>query len=865
MGGAIASRGRQRAAATGQAVRVNVDAATTALGSGHHRTADKSFDGLVTVHRALKANHDLTERDRRCRRRPTARFATRPLDCGHLAPTSTGTGPDNPPQRAVDEAPPVAEHCSAAPKFGPAKRNHPACARGLREPHLREDEQDLSCDRLDRGLRHAAAPRAPPPSAYRCIAPRAFFLRPVLSRRERWAVRGFLLCWLATMVSFWSWWLSSPHWATAFGMALSSVLVLMVLALPVWLFFAVSRLTVPRLGSRDSPMVPAANRAAFVFTKTPSEPWALVRSIEGALAQVDVPPFDVWLADEAPAEPALSWCRTHGIRVISPHGITTYHRPTRPRRTGTKEGNLAYFYDQVGYDSYDIVCQFDADHMPETSYLRQILAAFADPRVGYVAAPSICGRNARRSWAARGRLYREATLHGPVQAGQNDGYAPTCIGSHYAVRTAALQEIGGVGPELAEDFSTSFLMHAHGWKGVLALDAIANGDGPDTVSDAMTQELQWSRSLTLFLLRYTWPHWTNLQPSERYKLAYAQLWYPLFAVQMVVGFVFPILALATGTPWVKVNLVQYLVHSSAPGLVLVALVFWLSGKKLLRPVDAKVVSWEAWLFELARWPWIVLGVSQAVLAQLLQREFSFKVTPKASGRQPLAAIVIGPYCALSAISCVVGLTLPTSPAEGYRFLVIVNALTYATVTVAIAALHWKENGRVRGVVSGVVVGTTLLGASAALFVRHQAALASIVSTSSIRDAATEGIGPYLFLGALALAVTGYVRTRRAGLVERRLGNPVGSRETVVASSTHPSLPNRSLDGASLDEASLDGASLDEGPVDERWWQRALVSAVLAYDDHGTINHALHGRHGPDRSQLTRHRRRVQQALSEPHG
>ena len=185
------------------------------------------------------------------------------------------------------------------------------------------------------------------------------------------------------------------------------------------------------------------------------------------------------------------------MQISSRQGIAAYHRSSWPRRTRCKEGNLAYFYDQYAYEQYDIVAQLDADHVPAQDYLRQIVRPFVDPAVGYVAAPSICDANAERSWSARGRLYAEATLHGPLQCGYNDGWAPLCIGSHYCVRTAALRAIGGLGPELAEDHSTTLMMNAGGWTGVFQPDAIAHGDGPATFLDCMLQEFQWSRSLKI--------------------------------------------------------------------------------------------------------------------------------------------------------------------------------------------------------------------------------------------------------------------------------------------------------------------------------------------------------------------------------
>ena len=150
---------------------------------------------------------------------------------------------------------------------------------------------------------------------------------------------------------------------------------------------------------------------------SPRELWDAYR--ERAAAE-DLNAF-LWLADEAPDERAREWCREHGVRISTRHGITGYHRPSWPRRTRCKEGNLAFFYDMWGYRLYDVVAQLDADHVPAPDYLQKMVIPFTDSMVGYVAAPSICDRNAARSWAARGRLYAEATLHGPMQAGHSAG------------------------------------------------------------------------------------------------------------------------------------------------------------------------------------------------------------------------------------------------------------------------------------------------------------------------------------------------------------------------------------------------------------------------------------------------------------
>ena len=248
------------------------------------------------------------------------------------------------------------------------------------------------------------------------------------------------------------------------------------------------------------------------------------------------------------------------IFVSTRKARSDYQRPYWPRRARCKEGNLAFFYDHYGYANYDFVAQLDADHVPCPTYLKEILKPFADPRVGYVSAPSICDKNASESWSARGRLYVEGTFHGALQAGYNDGWAPLCIGSHYAVRTAALQHIGGLGPELAEDHSTTLFMNAHGWRGVHAISAIAHGDGPRTFADLVVQELQWSRSLVTILLRYSPIFVPFLSAKTRFQFVFSQLWYPLFSLFMAVMFAMPLAALVFDFNYVNVTFIDFETH-----------------------------------------------------------------------------------------------------------------------------------------------------------------------------------------------------------------------------------------------------------------------------------------------------------------
>lgn len=513
------------------------------------------------------------------------------------------------------------------------------------------------------------------------------FLIDVMTVSQKRTFRILVLMWLFVVGLFWGWWIQPSHYTNLFGMLVNSAILAWSTLMPGYYFFFVFRM------KRPNPSLSIASdlKVAIVVTKAPSEPFSVVRKTLAAMISQGYP-HDNWLADEEPTEEVVNWCDRHKVSISSRRGIADYHRNMWPRRTKTKEGNLAYFYDKYGYDNYDIVVQLDADHQPDRNYLEEMLRPFANPEVGYVSAPSICDTNVKTSWAARARLYAESTMHGSLQAGYNDGWAPLCIGSHYAVRTRALKEIGGLGPELAEDHSTTFLMNVHGWKGVHALDAIAHGDGPATFADCMVQEFQWSRSLVNILLTLTPKYWLKLPAKLKFQFLFAQLWYPLFGVAMLVSYLLPIIALINRTPWMNVDYLSFVLFSSPVTLVTILLVAWIRRLLVLRPHDAKIISWEMVLFQLTRWPWILWGTASALIDSISQKNFDFRVTPKGkTAVSPLPVRTLLPYIILAVLAAGV-VIVQNNPgnAQGYYYFLIMASITYASSLFAIVIRNTYE-------------------------------------------------------------------------------------------------------------------------------------------------------------------------------
>ncbi|MGW0908940.1 glycosyltransferase family 2 protein [Streptomyces sp. NPDC002853] len=559
------------------------------------------------------------------------------------------------------------------------------------------------------------------PFPVRGVRPTTFV--PALPRRDRAALMVIAVCWALSFLWFWSWWLQPEHRVGWAGLIVNSALLLYLTALPCYFFVTALRLR------RVDPELPVpALPVAFAVTRAPSEPWPTARqTLEAMLAQDFPHPYDVWLCDEEPTDEIIAWCRAHRVRMSCRRGVLLYHRSDWPRRTRCKEGNLAYFYDNWGYGRYDVVAQLDCDHVPAATYLAEMVRPFDDPAIGYVAAPSMCDANGALSWAARGRLHREAVWHGAVQLGHSDGLAPMCIGSHYAVRTRALRDIGGLGPELAEDFSTTYLLNSAGWHGAFAIDAEAHGDGPLTFADMITQEYQWSRSLTTMLLGLLPRHLRRLPFVLRLRFSYALAYYPLLGLMITAGLTLPPIAVLTGLPWMNINYLDFLAHFWTMPVWLLLTLYLMRRRGMLRPRTAPVISWETWLFALARWPFVILGLFGAVAQKLRPRPVTFKVTPKeAGGPRPLPARLTLPFVVLAAsLSGVALVGELTSPSAGYVFLCLLAATAYAAVALFVPLLHVREAARAADVSFARALSTARLPFALGVLVSLPVATATV--------------------------------------------------------------------------------------------------------------------------------------------
>ncbi|NKB27744.1 MAG: glycosyltransferase [Rhodobacteraceae bacterium] len=560
------------------------------------------------------------------------------------------------------------------------------------------------------------------------------YLVPLFSKMQRLKYATLAILWVLSISYFWAWWLQPEHVIS------TPRFVILSLALGWATFLECYFLTVLLRSRRPANRLGElfGSRVAMIVTKTPSEPFDIVRvTLEAMLAQ-DYP-HDTWLADEDPSPETIAWCAERGVQISTRKDRQDYHRSEWPRRTRCKEGNLAFFYDHYGYEQYDFVIQMDADHVPQESYLREMLKPFADKEVGYVSGPSICASNRADSWAARTRLYRESMFHGVLQAGYSNGMAPMCIGSHYAVRTAALREVGGLGPELAEDHSTSMIMNAGGWRGVHSLDAIAIGAGPANITDMITQEFQWSRSLVTLLLRYTPTYFKRLRPALKFQFIFSQLWYPISALFMLVMYAAPIYAIVFTAPFAAVTYPAFIGHLLPAGLLFLIIAYVIKRDGFYRPNSAAFMSWEKALFPCLQWPWVFWGCAMAIFDSISGRFVDFRITPKGDSQKiNLSWRVILPYFVL-AIGALVPVFLAPNPQTipGFFVLSIMNAALFGTIFLIIV-WDYLRTTMLTDSINPIVAGKLAMAAvvliammSSAIWMRGRDSIFALVSSPQV--------------------------------------------------------------------------------------------------------------------------------------
>jgi cellulose synthase (UDP-forming) len=356
------------------------------------------------------------------------------------------------------------------------------------------------------------------------------------------------------------------------------------------------------------------------------EPFDMLAATVRALIALDYP-HDTWVLDEGNDDRVRTLCAQLGAHHFSRKGRLQYHADRGVFQSSSKHGNYnAWLYD-VGFDRYEIITAFDCDHVPEPSFLREVLGYFDCPRVAYVQAAQAY-YNQRASFIAQGAAeetygYHSSTLMASYGAGH-----PIVIGCHNTHRVTALKGVGGFAPHDADDLLIALLYKRARWEGVYVPRILARGLTPVDWSGYLTQQRRWARSVLDVKFR-AYPALAGTLPFKERALTLLQGIGYANGLLVLIGLALLVFMLLTGiTP-------RVLALSAIPVLVFLGSLFQVSNlyrqRFYLDVRSERGIHWRAGLVAIAKWPTLVAAVCEAAagrrLAYATTRKSTLRVRP----------------------------------------------------------------------------------------------------------------------------------------------------------------------------------------------------------------------------------------------
>jgi cellulose synthase (UDP-forming) len=373
---------------------------------------------------------------------------------------------------------------------------------------------------------------------------------------------------------------------------------------------------------RPRPMVIQSDwKVAVLTTFVPeAEPPEMLEETVKALIALDYP-HDTWVLDEGDDDRIKALCLRLGAQHFSRKTIPQYQTEHGIFQSRSRHGNYNAWLHEIGFDRYEIVCQFDPDHVPDPHFLSAVLGYFEDPRIGYVQAAQTY-YNQEASFIARGAAEETYAHYSSTQmASYAMGY-PVVTGCHSTHRVIALKQVGGFAPHDADDLLITLFYRSRGWQGVYLPHILAAGLTPVDWKGYLIQQLKWARSGLDIKFRLYPQLFRNL-PWHTRIMGYLHGLNYIQSGLLILG----TLAL-TALMLVKGISLEVISLSSLMKLAVVCAAFQLCEfyrqRFYLNWRSEFGIHWRAMILHYAKWPYLLLALGQV----LLGHHAPFPMNPK---------------------------------------------------------------------------------------------------------------------------------------------------------------------------------------------------------------------------------------------
>jgi exo-beta-1,3-glucanase (GH17 family)/cellulose synthase/poly-beta-1,6-N-acetylglucosamine synthase-like glycosyltransferase len=311
--------------------------------------------------------------------------------------------------------------------------------------------------------------------------------------------------WFAAVFAFWQ-----THYfvlGAAFALGLGIVLLIPLVMIALARIEEIAAVMFGRPPGRLMTAMPTAPEgyAPKVSIHVPAyrEPPEMLKATLDAVARLDYPNFECVVVINNTPDPAF-WmpieehCRTLGERFkfINADNVAGY-----------KAGALRLALSETAADA-DIIGVIDADYVVRPEWLKDLVPAFADPKVGMIQAPQD-HRDGERSVMHHAMNGEYAGFFDIGMVQRNEANAIIVHGTMCLIRRAALLSAGGWSSDtIVEDSDLGLTVLEHGWQIHYTNRRYGHGLLPDTFEAFKKQRYRWAYG-GLQIIR---KHWRYLLP-----------------------------------------------------------------------------------------------------------------------------------------------------------------------------------------------------------------------------------------------------------------------------------------------------------------------------------------------------------------
>lgn len=225
-----------------------------------------------------------------------------------------------------------------------------------------------------------------------------------------------------------------------------------------------------------------------ILVPVANEPIEIIRETLKSAAALDYP-HQTYVLDDGDSKKVEELAKELQINYIKrPANVKSY----------AKSGNLNYGLKQCNGEFFAV---FDADHVPEKEFLRELLPFFENENVALVQTPQHYINT--KNFIARGTAQAQEVFYKYIQPAKNSYNASFCVGTNMLYRRTAIDQIGGIAlMDHSEDIWTTLHLHEKGWESIYYNKVLAKGRAPETIPAFFQQQNRWAQGgFSLFFKR----------------------------------------------------------------------------------------------------------------------------------------------------------------------------------------------------------------------------------------------------------------------------------------------------------------------------------------------------------------------------